>query len=370
MGDHKHTKQFDAGAYRSTVRAMRAANEDVFAEAQKVQDETGRLHPNVDIQGKPSRFSHNALEPGDDGKFVLSQGISLPILSEFDTTGSTAHWLEDFFHTAERQYMLLDGVRTRYNPQLSTGAVCDTYNVRQSGIPVVQCSQFESNNESANQVRLILPASMGNDTSTEDYQLALYYATLINADFWQLYKLKGYLTLALDEIGREPVTRSDIKQYLGQEGDFPELDVKGISEKLLEHWHFFILQVPTGGYGGMLKETTQWWTRRVGQGRVIQVEEPRLLADVRAALIYATEAVKPTFKGYTQFMRAGRDIKLNAADLNLVWRMIQPAEEHFSAQANLPGYNEIPLPGDKFAHYRHAWPIDHPRASENVTPVK
>ena len=367
MGDTRHTSQFDQHAYRSTLSAMHEANEEVFAKGRKVKDETGKLHPNVDIQGKPPRFSHNAMEPGENDNYVLSRGISLPILSVFDTTGSTAHWLEDFFHTAERQYMLLDGVRTRYNPQLATGAVCDTYNVRASGVPVVQCSQFESNTESADQVRLILPASMGNDTSEEDYQLALYYATLIGADFWQFYQLKGYLTLALDEIGREPVTRSDVKRYLGQEGDFPELTVKEISEKLLEHWHFFVLQVPTGGYGGMLDETFRWWTRRIGKGRVIQVGEPRLLADVRAALIYATEAEKPTFKGLTKFMKSGRDIKLDAADLNAVWRMIQPAEEHFSAQAKLLGYDEIPLPGSVFAHYRHARAIDHARAGENIT---
>lgn len=370
MGDKNHTKQFDAGAYRSTVRAMKESNEEVFEKAMRIKDETGKLHPNVDIQGKPPRISHNAMEPSDDGRVVLTHGISLPILSFFDTTGSTAHWLEDFFHTAERQYMLLDGVRTLYNPQLATGAVCDTFNVGANGVPVVQCSQFESNTESAEQVRLILPASMGNDSSTEDYQLALYYAILVQADFWEFYGLKGYLTLALDEIGREPVKRSDVKRYLGQDGDYPELTVKEIGQKLLEHWHFFILQVPTGGYGGMLDETYRWWSRRIGQSRVIQVEEPRLLADVRAALIYVTEAMSPTFSGFTKFMKAGRDVKLDAADLNMVWRLIQPAEEHFSAQPKLSGYDEIPLPGSEFAHYRHAWPIGHPRAGENVTPAK
>ncbi len=370
MGDTRHTRQLDPDLYRATVSAMRSANEDVFAEAKKVKEATGNLHPNVDIFGKPARVSRNALQPGDDGNSVLSQGISLPVLSMFDTTGSTSHWLENFFHTAERQYMLLDGVRTRYNPQFATGAVCDTFNVKAHGIPVVEVTQFESNNESADQVRLILPASMGNDSTTEDYQLGLYYATLINADIWELYGLKGYFTLALDEIGREPVRRSDVKKYLGKEGDFPELTVEEIAEKLLEHWHLFILQVPTGYSGGMLEETHRWWSRRIGQGRVIQVEEPKLLADVRAALIYATEAEKPSFKGFTKFMQAGRDIKLNTADLNQVWRMIQPAEEYFSAQANLPGYDEIPLPGSIFSHYRHAWPIDHPRAGENVTPVK
>jgi hypothetical protein len=306
------------------------------------------------------------MEPGDGGKFVLTAGISLPVLSIFDTTGSTSHWLEDFFHTAERQYTLLDGVRTRYNPQLATGAVCDTNNTEEQDIPVVQCSQFESNNESANQVRLLWPASMGNNSSTEDYQHALYYGTLVSADIWEFYHLKGYLTLALDEIGREPVSASDIRKFLGQSGDFPTLDVTQICQKLLEHWHLFILQVPTGGYGGgLLRETTSWWSDRAGPGRVIKVEEPRLLADVRAALIYATEAAKPTFNGFTQFMKAGHDVKLDAADLNLVWRIIQPAGEHFSAQAKLPGYDEIPLPGSIFTHYRNPWPDGHPREGEN-----
>jgi len=60
---------------------------------------------------------------------------------------------------------------------------------------------------------------------------------------------------------------------------------------------------------------------------------------------------------------------IDAADLDEVWRMIQIAEEHFGAQSKLPGYQEIPRPGDVFAHYRHAWPIGHPRENENVTPA-
>ncbi len=370
MGETKHNEQFDQTRYRATVNRMKAVNEDVSEKGRRVKDETGRLHPNVDIMGKAPRVSRNAMVPGEGNTYSLASGVSLPVLSIFDTTGSTAHWLEDFFKTAERQYMVLDGVRTRYNPQFATGAVCDTYNVGANDIPVVQVSQFESNTESADQVRLILPASMGNDSSTEDYQLALYYATLVKADIWEMYGLRGYLTLSLDEIGREPVTRSDVRRYLGQEGDFPELSVRQIADKLHENWHFYILQVPTGGHGGLLDATHSWWTRRIGRGRVIQVQEPRLLADVRAALIYATEAEKPTFNGFTAFMKAGRDVKLDAHDLNSVWRMIQVAEEHFSAQAKLPGYHDIPLPGSVFSHFRHAWPTDHPRAGENITPAK
>lgn len=365
----EHTRGFDRDAYRASVDTMRARGETVHARGEEHRDRTGGLHPLVDIVGKPPRMSRNALVPGiKPGSVVLSKGVALPVLSMFDGTGSTSRYVSDFFHAAERQNNRLDGVRARYQPQMASAVVSDTYNVHANGLPVVQVSQFEPDERSAEQVRLLLPASMGNDTSTEDYQLGLFYGLLVEADIWEMYGLKGYFSLALDEIGRDRVSRSDMHRYLGLQADMPDMHIDEICQKLGDHWHLFILQVPTHD-GSMLARTTSWWKERVGSSRVLQVEDPRLLADVRAALIYATEARFPTMDGLTEFFRTDNPgLQLNAAELNKVWKIIQTAGELFSAQTNLSGFDNIPLPGDVFAHYRHAYPTDHPLAHLNVTP--
>ncbi len=369
MARTQDVRQFDTETYRATVNLMASRGEGVHDAGKEYHEKTGSLHPNVDIHGN-IRVARNAMIPGDAPKtFVLSNGISLPMLSVFDGTGSTSQWVEAFFFTAERQYKLLGGVRPRYNTQLATGVVSDIYNVHHDGLPVVQSSQFESDERSAEQVRLLQPASMGNNSAIEDYDLSLFYNTLIQADIWEFYGLKGYLTLALDEIGRGFVDANGISKYLGQTLDMSRMETSEICQRLFEHWHFYVLQVPTGG-GAMLPRTTEWWSERIGASRVIQVENPNLLADIRAALVYVTEANNPTKEGLVKFFQDSNveQVTIKADDLDKVWRMIEKAGEHFSAQAKLPGYQDIPRPGDLFAHYRHAWPIGHPKADKNITP--
>lgn len=366
MGDGKHVHTFDSASYRTTVREMASRGEGVHDEGRRYLQATGTLHPYVDV--RKNRGSHNAMVPGDKpNTFVLTNGIALPILSLFDGTGSTSRWLEEFFRAAERQYRLLEGARPRYNTQLASGVVQDVTD----STDVVQISQFESDERSAEQVRLLQPASAGGD-ATEDYDLGIVMGLFLYADLWTYYGLKGYLTLTLDEIGRGFVTRSGVSKYLGQSLDTIQggtrMETSEICRRLLDRWHFFVLQVPSGGYD-MLSRTTSWWREQAGSGRVIRVDDPRLLADVRAALVYVMEATNPTKPGLVEFLRSNKEQAIDAASLDQVWRMVHAAEEHFGAQAALPGYHDIPLPGDVFAHYRHAWPIGHPREGENITPV-
>jgi hypothetical protein len=342
---------------------MRERGEDVHYTGRRHVQETGAIHPYVDAS--KNRGSHNAMIPGEEpGVFVLVNGIALPFLNMFDGTGSTAHWLEEFFLSAERQYKLLDGARPRYNTQLASAMVQDVCDRN----PVVQISQFESDERSAEQVRLLQPDGNGCD-STEDYDLGLVMGQFIYADIWTFYELKGYFTLTADEIGRGSVRKADVKklgQSLDQIQGGDRLETSAICQHLLTKWHFFYLQVPSQG-SQMIRYTTDWWNDVLGSGRVIKVQDPRLLAEVRAGLVYVTEALHPTREGLAEFLRGGSK-QQNAADLDTIWRMVHAAEEHFGAQAQLPGYQDIPRPGDVFAHYRHAWPIGHPREAENVTP--
>lgn len=361
MAKINDVRRFDPVSFRSTVDTMKARGEDVHATGRRHLQETGELHPYVDV--KQNRGSHNAMIPNDKGGFSLINGIAMPILSMFDGTGSTAHWLSDFFHAAERQYKLLEGARPRYNTQLASAVVQDVCD----RTPVVQLSQFESDERSAEQVRLLQPDGGGGD-ATEDYDLGLAAGLFIYADLCTFYGLKGYFTITADEKGRGFVTSEDTQKYLGQSLDQLQggkrLDTAEICRRLTDNWHVFMFQVPSGR--SMLPHTTSWWTDVLGPGRVIQVPEPRLLAEARAGLVYVTEAAQPNKAGLTEFLQTG-DQSINATDLDEVWQMLQAAKDHFGAQSKLPGYHEIPQPGDVFEHFRHAWPIGHPRQSENTS---
>lgn len=355
-------KTFDAVSYRAAVREMRSRGEDVYATGRRHLQETGTLHPYVDVT--KNRGSHNAMVPGEEpGTHVLVNGIALPIINMFDGTGSTSYWLDAFFHAAERQYDLLDGIRTRYNTQMASSVVQDVTD----RTPVVQLSQFESDERVAEQVRFLQPWSHGGD-APEDYDLGLAAGLYVYADLWTYYGLKGYFTLTADEIGRGFVTEANVSRHLGQslttiQGGNP-MNTQELCQRLMDKWHVFLLQVPSNG-GYMHPHTTQWWNEVLGPGRVILVDNPDLLAEVRAALVYVTEAEVPTKQGLARFMQNGNTSYVKADQLDKIWKMIQVAKEHFSAQAKLPGYQDIPRPGDIFAHYRDPWPIGHPRQSEN-----
>lgn len=364
MARLKDVRLFDVASYHDTVRAMADRGEDVHAAGRQHKRATGALHPLVDVT--KNKGSHNSMIPAENGTFVLKNGIALPILSMFDGTGSTVRWLENFFHAAEKQYLLMEGVRPRYNTQQASAVVQDVIDPS----PVVQLSQFESDERSAEQVRLLHPDSGGGD-ATEDYDLGLMAGLFVYTDLTTYYGLKGYFTLTADEIGRGYVTQEGVKKHLGKDmGQFQigkRLETTEVCARLSEKWHLFFLQVPSGT--DMIRKTTEWWQDKMGNGRVIPVHDPQMLAEIRSALIYVTEAVNPTEAGLRHFLGASNQ-SLDARLTNSIWRTIQVAEQHFGAQAKLPGYHEIPLPGDIFAHYRHAWPIGHSRANENVTPVE
>ena len=371
---HVHT--FDADTFRQTAKTMRARGEDVHDAGKRYRDEHGKLHPNVDIMNSPPRVSRNAMVPGDEpGTSVLRNGPSLPVLLGFDGTASTAFWVKEFFKGAERQFGLLEGLRSRYNTQIASAVVQDVYNVRHDGLPVVEVTQFESDERSADQVRLLQPASKGNDTAAEDYEYFLAYSTLVEADIWGYYGLKGYLTLTLDEVGKDGISLEGVRRYLGQSVDMPEMSTAELCHELLKRWHLFILQVPSCGHS-MLSRTYDYWCDAAGRNRVIPVSRPEMLAEVRAALIYMTEVGNPTKQGLIDFFRMDKDgsdaIRVDSATIDAVWDMIKGVGELVGAQAALPNYDGIPLPGSVFRHYRDPWPIDFGREAKNneVNPAR
>lgn len=356
------TATFNTRAHAETVESMRLRREGVHDKGARIYAETGELDPNVNIFGK-FRLSHNSFTPADGGQALLKNGIALPTFSGFDGTGSMGENAGKAFNAIPVIDTMLNPLRTRYHIQIASGVWQDVVDRH----PVIQMSQFESDNRIAEQIRSLVPDHNGGDP-TEDYDLGLAYLLLAtDTDIFNFYGLKGYSFIVADQIGRGNVTPTGVKRYLGHTLQ-STTTTRDLCRQLLRKWHLFYIQVASEGYVPH-SETTSWWTDKLGSGRVVIVPNPDLLAEVQAGLMYVTETQAPTMDGFVRFITIeGANKRLDSGDAKEIWSWLQTAKMHFGAQAKLPGYSDIPMPGNLFAHFRHAWPIGHSRAGENVTP--
>lgn len=374
MARASDTVTFNPELHKKTVETMRSRREEVHATGKKVYEETGRLDKLVDITAGV-RVSRNSMTK-DAEKFVLSNGIALPIWSPSDGTGSMGENLAKTLYAMDAIETLLDPIRALgYNTQLASGVaqdVCDSH-------PVGQMSQFETDNRRVDEIKLLVPDSGGGD-ETEDYQILLAYAMLTETDIYNFYGLKGYAFLMADQICRESLdTISDdhtegnvsvlnhVKGLLkGRAGLQRSATTKAINQELLRKWHYFYLQVGHGGPG-----IADWWKKRGMENRVVQVPDADYLAEVQAALIFVTEMEQANKDSVVRFLVEGTksNKRVSKRDAEQVWGWISGAGIPFGAQFKLRAGKQLPKPGDIFAHWRHAWPEGHPKASENVTPT-
>lgn len=348
------TATFNSAVHETTVKEMSFRHESVHDRGEEVFRQTGQLDPMVNIFGK-RRASRNAFEKNPDGTTcTLTCGIKLPVVTCTDGTGSMGGNVAKAFNSMQAIFDMLFALKHRYHLDLSEAVVQDVRDEH----PVYQMAQFESDNKAAEHVRLLCPDRDGKD-NTEDYDLGLLYLDqAVDTDIGQ-YGLKGYLFVIADSDGRGYVTPESAKKYLG-------LDIQGnkstksICQSLIQKWHFYFIQVE-GSYS-----CNEWWTNNLGSSRLITIDDPDLLAEVQAGLIYVTETAQPNRDGLATFLFAGgANKKISEYDIDRIWGWLQTARIHFGAQAKLPGFDSIPKPGDVFAHYRDPWPIGHPRAIEN-----
>lgn len=336
---------FSSEKHAETVSKMRERREAVHAAGEDVYRRTGKLHENVDIHGK-KRVSRNSMTKNADGTFTLKNGVALPILSQFDGTGSMGGNVEKAFNAIPVFDTMLGSVRTRYNTQIATGVMQDVVDRH----PVFQMSQFESDNRFAEQMRYLVPDKGGGD-STEDYDLGLAYLMGgVETDIFNFYGLKGYAFLVADEIGRGNVTASSAKEHLGL--NMQNMSTKDICTKIVERWHQFYIHV-----GGRDDRATDWWSDRLGANRIVVVPDPDFLAEVQAGLIYVTETLQPDERGFINFITVGgANRRISPSEASKVWKWLQSVQTLFGAQAKLPNFNSIPMPGSIFADYRDRLP--------------
>lgn len=344
-----------------TVKSVVERHEDVAQAGKDYLATNNEMHPNVNVYGK-TRISHNAMVREDD-HFVLQNGIALPIMSGFDGTGSMGDNVEIAFRAIPEFDGMLGGIRGRYNTQVASAVWQDVQDQRKYGHPVIQMSQFESDERIVEQMRFLIPSKDGGD-STEDYDLGLAYLWLgVQTDIYDFYGLKGYACIVADAVGRGSVTASKVQQYLGIEMmQRDRISTREICTELFAKWHVYFVQVGTN----YRNDATDWWEEVLGPGRTVLVSDPSLLAEVQAGLIYVTENARPNLSGLSEFLHAGgQNRRISPYQIDDLWKWLQDVKPCFGAQTKLENYDAIPKPGDVFAHLRDPWPIGHPREREN-----
>lgn len=355
-----HSTVFNSTAHKETVRKMEekvassGGKGSVHDEGEKIFISTGKLDQCVNISGV-KRVSRNAFIKNDNGTCTLVRGIKLPNISQTDGTGSMGGNVAKAFYAMGKIYGLLGLFSNRYQIDLSVSVVQDV----QDKHPVVQMAEFESDNRAAEHVQKLVPDKDGGD-ATEDYDIGLKYVDdQVDTDIVR-YGLKGYYFLILDNVGRGEVRSSSIEQHLGYKMQSASVKTRTICESLLTKWHLFCIQV------GGSSSTTSWWEDKIGEGRVIVIDDADLLAEIQAGLVYVSETINPTESGLYEFLIAGdTNNKVGKCDAHTVWNWLKQASQHFEAQIKLPGYNQIPMPGDVFDNYRDVWPIGH---TDKITP--
>jgi hypothetical protein len=360
---------FSTERHSKTVAEMRAAGEEVRARGRSTVKKTGKLHPFVDVKLRIKKSRNSIID--ESGKLTLVNGPALSILPCYDGTASMGENIGRFFRALVPFYELLTPIRNHYDTQLSAMMFQD----RDDTIPdtdlvsAVQQTEFESGNAIAAQIRELINSNNGYD-STEEYQLALLQAAFNLLDI-NRYGLKGYMFLGGDENGRDGNTPEEVMEHLGRKIQ-SYMTIKQMYEAAAEKYHVYRIQCGGGGAGASRDSYSVWWERVMGKGHVIVVRNVDLLAEVQAALVWCGETQNPTEEGLIEFIVSGTagNIHRTSAEAKEIWSWITEAEVELGVQTKLPNWGKLPKKGDIFAHYRHLWPIDDPRAAENVIEVE
>ncbi len=349
----------EKGSWSSATYTSRATEAKETGSATHKGEQRARegkgLDPLVDPKGHGViRQALNLLVPDGD-EFVLSKGAAMPVKTDLDTTGSMGGNIEIAFASLPNLlHLVAQGSRAvlkRYHPQIATGVVQD-----QGDEFPYEHTQFEPDNEIDRQMGLLVPNKGGGD-ATEDYQLGLYAAAHLTETSIINYGLKGYYFAVGDECGRDEVRSTLIRQIFGEahaklQGNQP---TRELGQLLLTRWHGFFLQVGTN------PSTTRWWERVFAKDRVVILPKTKDLALVQACIIGLTEGVLD-LQSVPDFLRA--EAKTSKEDANGIVRAI--GHIPLRAQAELPGFADIPLVGSRFASRADIWPIDKPKSEAVV----
>ncbi|MDO8551281.1 MAG: hypothetical protein Q7S03_01190 [bacterium] len=284
-----------------------------------------------------------------DGKWELRDGIAMGLVRLIDGTGSMGGNVDLGFKAQPRLEPLLPIVLPRYQVQKSMGVYQDV-----SDRCPLQIAQLEPDIEHDRQMALLAPEH-GGGAPWVDPEVAMWYlAFRLSGHIWD-YGLKPYAFIIGDEKGRDELELWLMEKVFGSKG--PELlnlhevrDAKGIAAAALKKWHMFFLQVTGEPY------TTRWFSDVLGRERTVIVPTIGWISEIMATIIGLSEGVLDLQNAVDFLMEHKTNNTISRADARQIVRAV--GHIPLRAQADLPGFNKIPLPGSVFTSKDDVWPTE------------
>lgn len=347
----------EKGSWSDATYKSRATEAKVRKTATYEGEDRARQGKPLDPLVDPSKYdvvrgSNNLLVPDGD-EFVLQFGVAMPVETDLDTTGSMGQNVNIAFGVLPKvQNLLVQGVNAvlrRYHTQIATGIVQD----RTDQYPYLR-SMFEPDNEVERQMGLLVPERSGGD-STEDYQLGLFAAAYLTKASITQYGLKGYYFVVGDEQGRDQLDLRVLKQVFGPTvlekafGSRPPQSLPSTAEvakRVLENWHVFFLQVNDVLY------TPKWWSKLLGEERLIPLPRTEDIAEVQACIIGLTEGVLDKQSAVDFLSKSKVDRAKSAKIVEAVSNI------PVGLQTTYPNFNKIPSAGSRFKGREDIWSIE------------
>lgn len=347
---------FSRTSYKATVREIIPKSGPATARAEQKARETGKLNPLVDpAEYGVIRRSLPRFEQSDDGLYMLTVGVPMPLESRVDTTGSMGHNVDVAIKVLPNVYDLCAQMLPDYDLQIATGIFGDIVD------NFVLCRpQFEMTAEKiVEQLSLMVPERDGGDTP-EDPHYGLFGAAYLTDARINGYGIKGYDFTISDAPARERLSEKQLVRIFGKEvfdkiaenghqidkNDLPT--TKEVVKDLLKRAHAFFLQV------GDYTETSHFWTEVFGKDRLVILPDTELIPHVQAVIIGLTEGTLG-LDGVIDFLTKNN---VNEVTAKRILRSVSNIP--IGAQVVLRSKLEKPLPkkGDFFASKTDLWPVD------------
>lgn len=292
---------------------------EVYEDRQAVRAKTKApvfKHDDDVRKGKVQSALHEALDPKKmkngvrEARDSKEHPNSVPVLFFMDETGSMA----DVPRLVQGKLgKLMSTILTKgylADPQILFGAVGDAHtgNGRGEQAPC-QIGQFESGLEMEDDLTRIYLEANGGGQNMESYDLALYFAAnRTRTDAWEKRQRKGYLFITGDEHTYPSLDAATIHRIFGGERPEKDIPIGELVKAAQERYHVFFI-IPGGAQNTGSTALHDHWTRLLGAGHVIHLDDPTQVCDVVALTIGLTEgtATASATEAATKEVKAAMD---------------------------------------------------------------
>lgn len=340
---------FSSDTYERKAVVTAATPEKAFSGGKQTLRTTGKLHQFVEPKRpKISRTSSTYL---GNGRWLVNFGAGRSIVMFVDSTYS----YRESYPAVIQGLAMIHGLVSRvlvgdWNLQFAFGLIQD----KDDNNGPIQVTEYEAAADKCiDQIDQLAPDDDGGDV-TEDYQYIMAKLLWGTETSCLRYGIKPYGAVMCDQMGRENLSGSLVNQFLGIQ--VSDMSVYDLGRLFTEKFNFFCQLTSSSS------SIKRWWTRVLGQGRVVSLDNPRHSAGLNAVLFWASQVNSFTEAEVVEFLVDGtakaqiKGNRLSKYDAQVIYRSVIEAGVPFGTQRDVPK----PLPGDIMDHHQNYFPIGHP----------